>query len=903
MRADDGWAGLRRVFRLPRSPFRVRREVDAELRFHLEERAADLMAREGLARPEAEREARRRFGDLAGYRRELRAIDDVTHHRRARVERIETIGRELRQAVRTLGRAPAFTAAAVITLALGIGASTAVVSVVDGVLLRGLPYRDPAQLAWITERHADGGERLPSYLTFRDWQAQAADGAAGMAFVRGETMLLRGESGPEALLSGYVTPGFFSLLGTRPLVGRTFRPDEERGGAGRVVVLSYPLWRERFGGDPAIVGQTIDLDSVPTTVIGVMPRGFAYPSWATVWAPIETIAATDSGLRRRGVHSDSRAVIRLRAAGDSARAAAVFGAVQARLAAAYPEDAAKWTSVSLTPLRSELLGDVRPTLAILAAAAALVLLLACANVATLSLIRASVRARELAVRSALGAGRGRIAWQLLAESTVVALAGGALGVLLAAGIARYVRAAAAASLPRADEIAVDGRVLALALVISLVAAALVGAAPALRAARPVLAAQLRGGQRGATGGRSDARLRGVLVALQFAVTVVLLVASALLVQSFRRLQDVPLGFAPEKLVAIRIEPPARKYGRPDQALALYDRLRDAARLVPGVRSAAVVNHIPLSGASVPSRVDVQGRDADPRRPTLVLYRTASAEYLGTVGMRVTRGRWFAAADMRSPETAGFVVNETMARQLWPGGDPVGQVITLRRSSQARADFGQPISGAVVGVVADVRQFGKDVDVAPEAFVPYTREVWPWITLVVRVDDPRRAIPALRKAVLGVDADLPVGGRSVVPVATLLSDTLARRRLALSLLGAFGTGALLLAAVGLYGAIAYSVTQRTRELGIRLALGATRASVLALVLRSGLWLALAGAAVGLVGAAAAARGIRTLLFATAPTDPASYLAGVALLAVVALAASYAPARRAVRLEPTVAMRDE
>ena len=904
MRADDGWGGLRRVFRLPRSPFRARAEVDAELRFHLEERAADLMAREGLARPEAEREARRRFGDVAGYRRQLRAIDDLTHRRRARMETLATIGRELRQAVRTLGRAPAFTAAAVATLALGIGASTAVVSVVDGVLLRGLPYRDPAQLAWITERHVEGGERLPSYPTFRDWQAQAAAGVAGMAFVRGETALLRGEAGPEALLSGYVTPGFFSLLGTRPLLGRTFRPDEERGGAGRVVVLSYPLWRERFGGDPAIVGQTIDVDSVPTTVIGVMPRGFAYPSWATVWAPIETIAATDSSLRRRGVHSDSRVVIRLRAPGDSARAAAVFGAVQARLAAAYPEDAAKWTGVALTPLRSELLGDVRPTLTILAAAAALVLLLACANVATLSLIRASVRARELAVRSALGAGRGRIARQLFAESTVVALAGGALGVLLAAGIVRYVRAAAAASLPRVDEIAVDGRVLALALIVALVAALLVGAALARRAARPVLAAQLRGGQRGATGGRSDAQLRGALVALQFAVTVVLLVASALLVQSFRRLQDVPLGFAPENLVAMRIEPPGRKYGRPDQALALYDRLRDAALLVPGVRSAAVVNHIPLSGASVPSRVDVQGRDADPRRPTLVLYRTASAEYLGTVGMRVTRGRWFAAADMRSPETAGFVVNETMARQLWPGGgDPVGQVITLRRSSQARADFGQPISGAVIGVVADVRQFGKDVDVAPEAFVPYTREVWPWITLVVRADDPGRAIPALRKAVLAVDADLPVGGRSVVAVSTLLTDTLARRRLALSLLGAFGAGALLLAAVGLYGAIAYSVTQRTRELGIRLALGATRASVLGLVLRGGLRLALLGAAVGLVGAVAAARGIRALLFATAPTDPASYVAGAALLAVVALAASYGPARRAVRLEPTAAMRDE
>jgi putative ABC transport system permease protein len=439
--------------------------------------------------------------------------------------------------------------------------------------------------------------------------------------------------------------------------------------------------------------------------------------------------------------------------------------------------------------------------------------------------------------------------------------------------------------------------------VSLFAALLVGAAPALRASRPVLAAQLRGGQRGSTGARADARLRGLLVALQFGVTIVLLVASALLVQSFRRVQDVPLGFDPEGLVAIRIEPPAPKYGRPEQALALYNRLREAAEQTAGVRSAALVNHIPLSGAWVPSRVDVRGRDADARDPTLVLYRTASEEYLATVGMRVTRGRWFAAGEMRSPETAGFVVNETMARRLWPGGNPVGQVITLRRSSQARADFGQPISGTVIGVVADVRQLGRDAEPEPEAYVPHTREVWPWITLVVRADDLARTIPALRRAVLAVDPAIPVGGRNVMAVRTLLSDTLARRRLALSLLGAFGAGALVLAAVGLSGAIAYSVTQRTRELGIRLALGATRGSVLRLVLGSGVRVALLGLGVGLVGALAAARGIRAMLFQTAPTDPVSYLAGAALLTAVAVAASYAPARRAVRLEPTAAMRDD
>ena len=880
-------------------PSRYERELEEEMRFHL---SLDAMQaeREGASRREAHDVARRRFGNVTYFKEETR--------RMAGLEWLDTIRQDLRYAVRAFIHAPGFTLAAILTLALGIGATTAVFSVIDGVLLRGLAYRDADRLMTVLESRSDGGQRLLSYPTFEDWQRQSKEwGSAveGLAFIRGTEAILVGERGPERLVGGYVSQGFFGLMATPAYIGRTFAPDEERRGANRVVVLSYDLWRQRFGGDPALVGKTIPLGGAPTTVLGVMPRGFGYPTWANLWMPIAVIEGTDSALIKRGVHSDSRAVARLRVAADTARATAALRTVAARLAREYPDEQANWTGVSLSPLRAELIGSIRPTLVMLGGAVLLVLLLACANVANLALARGSAREREVYVRAALGAGRGRLVRQMLTESLALALVGGAVGVSLAVVLVRLVRQMAPTQLPRVSEIAVDGRVMLFAVIASALAALLAGTVPAIRATRPAMIDRLRSGALGSVGTLRDKRLRGLLVSAQFALALILLIGAGLLVQSFRKLQAVSLGFEPSGRVAIAIFPPANKYGDPSAAAALYQRLMTSVRAVPGVRDAAVVNHIPVGGGWVTSPVQVAGRVEDATRDRQVLYRTASAEYQRVIGMRLVRGRWFSAEDMRSP--SGFVINETMAKQVWPGGDAVGQTITLRRSSQGRPDFGQPITGTVLGVVGDVRQFGRENATQPEVYVPYTLEVWPWITLVIHADDAQGAIPRLRRAVLDVDPAIPVasdqlqGGFSTLD--RQLSTSMAQRRFATSLLGTFAIGALLLAAVGMYGVIAYGVTQRTREVGVRMALGASERTILRLVVGEGVRLAIVGGALGLAGAFATTRLIRALLFDTVPTDPLTFVVTPVVLGAVALLASWLPARRASKLDPSLAIRGE
>ena len=821
---------------------------------------------------------------------------------------LDTIRQDLRYAARSFVRTPGFTIAATLTFALGIGATTAVFSIIDGVLLRSLPYRDPARLVGVFETSDDGGQRLPSYPTFRDWQRQSEtwNGAVeGMAFIRGADAILRGEKGPERLLSGYVTSGFFGLMGTPALIGRTFLPDEERRGANRVVVLSYDLWQQRFGGDPAIVGRTLPLGGAATMVLGVMPRGFAYPSWAGLWQPIATIDGTDSSLIKRGVHSDSRTIARIRGGADSSRVVTALRTVAARLAREYPAEQGHWTSVLLRPIGDEVLGTVRPTLLTLGGAVLLVLLLACANVANLSLVRAASRDRELAVRAALGAYRGRIIRQLLTESLTLAVVGGALGVVLATYLVRVIRQIAATQLPRAGEIEVDARVLLFAVAASLLAALVAGVVPAFRAARPAVIDRLRGGVLGSVGTLRDSRLRGVLVSAQYALALILLIGAGLLIQSFRRLQAVSMGYEASGRVAIALFPPADRYRDAAESAALYQRLMDRVRSVPGVRDVAVVNHVPNGGGFVTSPVRIDGQTDDATRSREVLYRTASEGYLRTMGIRLARGRWFTDADMRSPN--GFVINETMAKQFWPDADPVGTTITLRRSSQARPDFGQPITGVVLGVVGDIRQFGRDNAASPEVYVPYTLEVWPWITLVMHVPNPARTIPLLRRAVLDVEPNIPVAGENLqggfTTLDRMLATSVAQRRFATSLIGMFALAALVLAAIGMYGVIAYGVAQRTREVGVRMALGASERSILRLVLGEGVKLAIIGAVVGILGALACSRLIRALLFETVPTDLATFVLTPLLLGGVAVVASYLPARRATRLDPTLAIRGE
>jgi putative ABC transport system permease protein len=875
------------------------RDLADEVQFHLS-LDAEHGERGGLAPGAASDAARRRFGNVTYLREETR--------RQTALSIVDDIVQDIRYAVRAFRRTPGFALAATLTLALGIGATTTIFSVVDGVLLRGLPYRDAGRVVGLWETSDNGGFRLPSYPTFKDWRAESqswSNAFEEIAFVKGVDVLYRGENGPERMLASSVSPGFFHLLGTPALLGRTFLPDEERAGANRVIVISYNLWQQRFGGDKAIVGKGIPISGAPATVIGVMPRGFAYPDWSMLWQPIATIERTDSSLGRRGVHSDSRTIARLRPGADSARVAAVMRTVEQRLAQAYPNEQAHWTSAVMQPIRDEILGNIKPTLIMLGGAVLLVLLLACANVANLALVRGAARGRELAVRAAIGAGRRRLVRQLLVESLTLAVAGGALGVGFAWVVIRAIRNAANTNLPRASEIVVESRVVVFAVVVTALAALLAGVMPALRATRTAMLARLRSGAHGSVGSRGDVRTRSVLVAAQFALALVLLIGSGLLLRSFAKLQRVDLGFDPENRVAIALFPPAAKYTDAPADLSLYRALLERVANVPGVRDVAIVNHLPISGGYITSPVQVDGRTIDVTRQPEALYRTASESYLHTMGMRVARGRWFTNSDMS--ERGGFVINEALAKRVWPGADPLGQRVTLRRSSQLRPDFGQPITGTVIGVIKDMKQLSIDGVAAPEVYVPWTLEVWPWITLVAHVQNPAREIPQIRRAILDVEPGLAVAGKSLqgglVTIESSLTSSIAQRRLATSLVGGFAVAALLLAAIGMYGVISYGVAQRTREMGIRMALGASRRRILRLVLGEGMRLAIAGALLGIVAALASTRLIASLLFGVVPTDPLTFVATPLLLAAVAILATYIPARRATRLDPTLAIRGD
>ena len=812
----------------------------------------------------------------------------------------------LRQTVRSLLRAPTFTAVAVVTLSLGIGATTSVLSIVDSVLVRALPYRDVKQLAMVLEMVDVNNQRLPSYLAFKDFRSAALANPAGpirdIAFMRGNGAILRTETGVERTIAWWVTPGFFRLMGTAPLLGRVFDAADETASANRVAVISHRFWTKRFAKDSTIIGRVVNLDAAPITIIGVMPPEFEYPAFADdFWVPIADIEGQDIALSQRGMHVDSRTIARLRSAGDSGKAAAALSVVASQLAESYPNDAAHYTHVSLSPITNELLGGIKPTLMLLLGAASLVLLLGCINVATLSLVRASIRARELAVRAALGATRRHLIGALFAEGALLGAIGAAGGIALAFAIVRGVRRWAAADLPRADALTIDGRVLLIALVVSLLAMVLTSLIPAWRASRFAVGDQLHGGQRGAAGNRRDTQLRGALVALQFGFAVMLLVGAGLLMQSFRRLNRVDVGYDENRISTVAIFPPANKYTRPDDALAFFHRLRDAVKQVPGVQNVALMNHAP--GGGITTRVAIPGRMVDPSQQD-VLYGTASVEYLATLGAHVTTGRWFTDEDMRSPAGGAIVINETMARRFWPNESAIGRNLTLHRASSGRPDVGEPLPGTVVGVVADMHSFGKDSPVPAEAWVPNTREVWGWITLLVRSENPESVAPALRKAILAVDPNIPLDAGPTGGVSTpARGSNLNRRELALAMVTAFSGCALVLAAIGLYGVVAYSVTQRTREVGIRMALGATNRSIAQLVLGGAMKVVAIGLIIGLLGAFAGTRVIKSLLFDTASTDIVTYLTVPVVLCVVALLASWWPTRRAVRVSPTIAMRAE
>ena len=806
--------------------------------------------------------------------------------------------KDLRYLLRIIRRTPGHALAVILTLAIGIGATTAIVSVVDYVLLRHLPFEDSQRLVMMMETDGRGGRRVPSNPTVMDWEHDAGTSQAleGVTYVRGDGVQVCVADKCESKGSAFVKPDFFPLLKPRVAMGRLLLPDDQQSST-QAVVISQRLWRSQLGSDPQAIGRKILIDSMPKVVVGVLAAGAVYPPFADVWQPVTTYRFPEI-LQRRGFHADSRTLGRLRSGVDSARAATLMRVVGARLGAAYPDEQRGWTPSSVT-LHQELVGNVRPMLLTFAAAAALILVLVCANVAGLLITRGIGRRRELAIRVALGASPGRIARQLLVEAAGYSFAGAVLGAVMAIAGVEAARRLLIGQLPALSELTIDAHLLGITLGATVICVLACGLFPALAARSRALRETFAGvGSAGSTAPAAS-RARQILVSLQFALALVLLVGAGLLTRSFIRAADVDVGFEPDGIYTMRVVPPVK--GDQQQAAALYARLMDAARAVPGVRGAAFINHAPFNQASIPTTLVVEGRLSTDSTSQL-FYRTVSAGYRDVMRMSIREGRWFDLADERAAAPV-FVVNETAARQYWSGKSPIGARVRVSRASQSAKDFGTFVPGTVIGVVRDVHQVSQDIAPVAEVYVPYTLEPWGWGNLTVRAD--AAALPALREAVRRVDPRLVAEADKTpfLPMSDAVSSSLQPRMLAIRFIGAFALTGIALACLGLYGVISYNVAQRTREIAVRKAMGATNVNVIRLVLADSAGMMAAGAVVGGAGALLSTRWIASLLFETKPFDPAVYgLAAVALVG-VALIATVVPARRASALDPAIALRQE
>ena len=794
---------------------------------------------------------------------------------------------DVRYALRSLRRHPVFAFTAILTLALGIGANTAIFSAVNGVLLRPLPYPEPDRLLTIWGHQASIGRETASLPDFLDWRK--ARSFSGMAAWANASFTVTGTGEPQVVTGAQVTPNYFRVLGVTVPRGRDFRDAEEQDG-GRVAVLSQGYWQRAYGGRAEVVGRQITLSGTPYTIVGVGARGLALPEEVDVWTPLQI----DATLGRR---NDFLQVIGRLAPGVTPQAAgAELATIARRLEAEYPNSNAGW-GVELIGLQERMVGEIRPALLVFMGAVGLVLLIVCANVANLMLARVAAREREVTIRAALGASRRRLVRQLLTESVLLALAGGVLGLGLAVWGVSALRALDASTLPRLNEVHLDGGALAFALLLSVGTGLLFGVVPAIR----VLGFDLRGGLaeggRGLSGARAGARTRTALVLAEVALASVLLVGAALLLRSFVGLQRVDPGFTTQGILTARVTLPRARYDDPPRQVAFADALLERARALPGVSSASLSTNAPVDEGMSYWAIAVAGVEPPPPEVVqdAVVYRT-SPEFFRTFGLPLIHGRLFEAGD-RGESTPVAIVSQSLARRYWPGRDPVGSRLT----------FGDPADSAttwmtVVGVVGDVRQEGAVSPAYPQIYVPFAQVSSRSMVVALRTGrDPLALVPALKQALASVDPNLALS--RVTTMQQRLANTLARPRVNALLLAAFAATALILAALGIYGVIAYSVVQRTREMGIRVALGARAEDVLGMVMRQGLTPVLIGLALGLGAAAVGSRVLRSLLYGVAATDLATYAAVAAFLAAVAVAASYVPARRAAHSDPMTALRTE
>jgi predicted permease len=863
---------------------KTEREMDAEMRFHLE-METEKNIRRGMSEEAARLAAQRSFG---GIERTKETYRDFTRFRW-----LEEVWQDLRYGARMLLKKPGFTSIAVLTLALGIGANTAIFSVIYTVLIRELPFADADRLVTIWETHPDIPRAPATIPEFQDWRAQAKSfQEMAVHSDRYRNAMLTAGSETVQVQGALVSQNLFSMLGLKPILGRAFLPEEDKPGANKVIILSQALWRQNLAGDQEIIGKSVQLNGDSFTVIGVM--GEQYPHDKDVWLPLSHIPAEN--FTSRSNHS-VWVIGRLKPGVTIEEARTEMETIAARLQIAYPEFN-KNIGVELMPLRNQLVGNLRPIVLLLFAAVALILLIACANVSNLLLAQSAGRRKELALRAALGAGRGRLVRQLLIESLLLALLGGIAGLLLAKWSIPPLRSGllgiAPAKIPGLETIGIDRITLAFTFGASLLTGLLFGVLPALQVSRIDLSHALKEGGKGSAGvGRRN--LSRTLVVAEVALAVIVLAGAGLLIRSFNRLLQVDPGFRADHLLSLKINLPPSQYQTDEQVSSFYQKLQPLIRALPGVQQVAMINWLPMGPSLAADPITTDGQWPEPGKDPIAQFRGVDQCFFELMQIPLRSGRHFDETDMLNNPRKSVIINETLARRFYSTQGPVGKPIYTRGPQN------KPLAFNIIGVVADIKDLGMEAPVEPEIYWPgVSREA---VLLVRTTAEPLSLAPEVHQAVLSIDSALPL--QLARSVEEILYTSHAHRRWAASLLSVIALLALVLAAIGIYGVVAYSVTQRTQEIGIRMALGAQASDVLQLIIGRGIAPALLGIAFGLAAALALSHLITNLapglLFEVRTTDPATFVTITLLLVVIALAACYLPARKATRVDPLVSLR--
>src|SRR5262245_55053989 len=858
---------------------RREREFAEELESHLAMHIEDNL-RAGMSPEEARRRALIKLGGVT--------LTKELYREQRGLPMLETLFHDLRFGERMLFKNPGFTLIAVVTLALGIGANTAIFSVVNAVVLRALPYAEPGRLVRFWETNPGRGwmDFQVSAPNFADWRKQQSV-CEQLAAYEFNNLNFTGSGEPERVAALRVTANFFSVLGVAPANGRNFLPEEEQPGRSHVAILSDGLWGRRFGADLNLIGRQIQLSGASYTVVGVMPPGFQFTQGIGLWVPLTLDPAS------RSTGHNLSVIGRLKPGVSLAQAQASMDSIARQLEQQYPESNTGW-GVGMSTFYDWIVPEqIRRSMLTLFAAVGFVLLISCANVANLLLARASARRLEMAIRAAMGASRWRVTRQLLTESLLLSTLGGFVGSLLAFWCTSLIKASTALNIPRLNETRLDVKALGFTFLIALGAGLIFGLAPAWQASRLALNETIKEG--GRSGGGKRQRLLGALVIAEVALALTLLVGAGLMIRSFMRLQNVPLGFAPNHVLTMRLALPTAKYGQGAPRVNFFEQLLQRLRATPGVINASAIYNLPLAGGDWAEEVTLEGRDAaQGGTPLPAEVNAVTPRYFQTMGVPLLAGRDFTEQDRgafwfgESPWT--LIVNETFARRYWPNENPIGK----------RFRFGANVFGTVIGVVGDVRSLSLEREARPAFYVSYGHFSFPALTIVVRASAPPETMTAaLRAQVYALDHDLPV--YNTRPMEQIVSNAAGQPRFQTLLLGLFSAAALSLAAIGIYGVMAYTVTQRTHEIGVRMALGLLTRATLRHVCGQGMLLVLMGATLGLAGAFVAARALKSMLFGVSPADPLTFAAVTVVLTLVAFAACWIPARRATKVDPLVALR--